>query len=312
MRALDDDMHAQILRHLHARSSKNAAAVNQRWLALSQEEWRRRARDCVAAEGLDWKPSLAKEIEHFENCEDGDRTGWKDHKKAVRELPFVLGLYPAPSAAMWAFTKPTAGGADQVYLDTLGAERNDGTWGCNESVCSYGNDSNWNRGFCWGVMAFDADEERSVGCYPVPERPADVLDTSAIVSQYPLPLSKLGHGTAFLGSKIAVYNSGLGERKPIPYCIGGRLLRMASGSSEEGVMVSLGFLRNPSVAESDYASEARWCRLPTVNEHEKCQVFSAAIVPVVEEEDDEHEGEDEDSVSGSDSNEEATEGCVIS
>ena len=162
---LDDDALRAVLRTVtHARSSVMLARTSKRWLTLSREEQFRRAAACVTPEGLAWKPAIACEME---SVDDGTFEGdWDELKKRVSDLPFVLGFTPAPCAAMWARTKPTQRGAQQVFLDESGAEIK-GVYGCNESVSKYNCDSNWNRGFVWGVMALTPDKEMEVAYYEV-------------------------------------------------------------------------------------------------------------------------------------------------
>ena len=118
---LDDDALRAVLRTVtHARSSVMLARTSKRWLTLSREEQFRRAAACVTPEGLAWKPAIACEME---SVDDGTFEGdWDELKKRVSDLPFVLGFTPAPCAAMWARTKPTQRGAQQVFLDESGAE----------------------------------------------------------------------------------------------------------------------------------------------------------------------------------------------
>ena len=270
MPRFDDDMVLHFLPFLTgARDSKNASLVCKQWLAHSHHVWRTRISMCVASEGLQWRPSLAVEIEaHLEHGKDLKA----DHFERVRALPFVMGLTPAPAGAMWAKTKPTLMGGQQVYLNNDGKERDDGTWGCNESVADFGCDSNWNRGFVWGVMNFEPDRDKQLGYYPVARKLDDDLDPRAIVSQYPLAVTGSKHeydgdgkyiGFGFLGDMLAFYASPFfRSHRPALYFIGGRLLRMSEGNSEESVMGSLGFVRNPAVAPDDFENEARWCRLP--------------------------------------------------
>ena len=237
MRALDDlddgALGHALLQVVHARSAKAASQTSKRWLALCKNAWRHRgveqcallgARGEAADESVKkWQPSLACEMEYFESSVAHDQAdGWEEHKERVCQLPFVLGLTPAPSAAMWALTKPTRRGAEQVFFDDAGEARRD-MWGCNESVCDYSCDSNWNRGFIWGLMAFQADKENEVGYYSLKDRPDDDLDPRAVVAQYALSVEDVD--MAVLDHKAALYNSGLGGA-PKGYCIGGRLLRM--------------------------------------------------------------------------------------
>ncbi|MDC0525391.1 hypothetical protein OAO87_00235 [bacterium] len=156
---IDDDLVVTILRLLtRARDSKSASRVCKRWLLVARDVWKMRLAS-VASEGLMWRPSLAVEIEaHLERNDENDgeeaeeeNDAVRTHLKRVQALPFVMGLTPAPAAAMWAKTKPTLTGGQQVYIDDNGEERN-GLWGCNESVSDFGCDSNWNRGFVWGVI----------------------------------------------------------------------------------------------------------------------------------------------------------------
>ena len=166
---LDDDLMLQILRLVtRARDSKSAALVCKHWRTLSCEVWKMRANLCVAPQGLAWRPALAVEVEAYmkTDCE-ANRDDVKAHVARVQALPFVMGLTPAPVAAMWAKTKPTLTGGQQVYLNDDGEERNDGTWGCNECVSDFGCDSNWNRGFVWGVMSFAPDCDKEVAYYTV-------------------------------------------------------------------------------------------------------------------------------------------------
>lgn len=265
--ALPGNLQVHVLLQLtNARDSTNAAMACKQWLELSKEVWAMRLKECVAAEGIAWKPSLALEIQCCEN-EELPEDQIDDHMRRVRALPFVMGLGAAPTAAMWARTKPTVRGGEQVFLNDDGTEI-EGQWGCNESVCDYSCDSNWNRGFCWGVMSFQPDKQNEVAFYIVPDLPNSPIDPLALVSQYPITFNG-GHGAwEFLGNHVAIYSSPFFDPDVIQaYCIGGRLLRMSPGSSEESVMRSLGFCRNPAVEDDDYAHEARWCRLPNVDQY---------------------------------------------
>ena len=264
----------QVLSYItHARSSKSAALVCKRWLAVSKQIWNREISACVPAEGLAWTPALAREIDSFQNVQNQySGSEVEEHRKRVHALPFVMGFGPAPSAGMWCRTKPTLRGCEQVFLDSSGAEQS-GVWGCNESIGDrYSCDTNWNRGFVWGVMAFSADDAKETAYYAVEGRDDD-LDFDAIVSQYPLCLPHELTCIGFLGGKLASHSGRL-------YCIGGRLLRMSYGNTEESVMTSLGFKRNPSVAPNDYGNEARWCRLPTVVRTDLMSLEHPSIVNV--------------------------------
>lgn len=288
---LGDDELGHVLRHvIDVRTSTSLALASKRWLELSKREWCRRAATCVAPEGIAWKPSLALEVESYERGTLTDNV--EAHMKRVEALPFVVGLGAAPTAAMWARTKPTQRGAEQVYLDDSG-EPIEGIWGCNESVQDYNCDSNWNRSFVWGVMAFSPDKTAEVGFYEVNERSDDPLDDHAVVSQYPLSIDTVAptsRDMTFLGDQVAIFtSSGLGLFELLKtsfsseYCIGGRLLRMSHGNSEESVMASLGFVRNPHVADDDYANEARWCRLPTTKSVlavSKIKQYHAYLIPI--------------------------------
>ncbi|MDC0525394.1 hypothetical protein OAO87_00250 [bacterium] len=110
-------------------------------------------------------------------------------------------------------------------------------------------------------MSFEPDNDKEVGYYTVFDKPDDDLDPLAIVSQYPLAVEGSKHeydadgklvGFGFLGNTLAFYTSPFFRGKPKLYFIGGRLLRMSNGSSEESVMTSLGFVRNPAVAPDDF------------------------------------------------------------
>jgi len=302
---LDDGALWNVVRHVtQLRAARATALTSKRWLALCKLEWLDRGELCA---GLDWKPSLACEVERFDSTlKDGDSheddDDWRAHKERVCQLPFVMGFVPAPSAAMWALTTPTARGGEQVYFDSDGFKIS-GMWGCNQSV-GYDGDSGWNRGFVWGVMAFQPDAEKEVGFYVVKDRPEDALDPTAVVAQYPVSVHVLD--MTFLGHHAALYNSGLGG-EPDGYCIGGRLLRMANGSSEESVMASLGFTLNPAVDAEDVANELRWCRLPDVDHFKDDQYFGVIVVPISygdTDEDSDEEDSDDDKPEGEETSDE--------
>ena len=123
MRALDDLDDGALghapLQVVHARSAKAASQTSKRWLALCKNAWRHRgveqcallgARGEAADESVKkWQPSLACEMEYFESSVAHDQAdGWEEHKERVCQLPFVLGLTPAPSAALPALRAKAA------------------------------------------------------------------------------------------------------------------------------------------------------------------------------------------------------------
>ena len=64
-------------------------------------------------------------------------------------------------------------------------------------------------------------------------------------------------------------------------------------------------MRNPAIEAEDYATEARWVRLPSVDHFEEDQYFTVILVPIKYGDDTSDESEREDAVSEPDDDNEA-------